>query len=343
MMTRFRPARKHLVLLLALSAVLVCLLFFGYAFYGGNEFPGAAHRQFFISRGETFAQVVDSLSEQGLIRSRSLFAMVGRALGGTDRIQVGKYVFASGVSNAELFLSLRSGRGATLIIVTIPEGLRAQKQARILARSIGIDSSRYVGLVHDPEFVHSLDVEDSCLEGYLLPDSYGFQWQQSEEDVIRRMVNQFHRFYGDSLIERQEELGWTTTQVLTLASIVEGEAVHDEERAIISGVYWNRLRRGMKLEADPTIQFIVNDRPKRLHYADLKVDNPYNTYRRPGLPPGPVNNPGRASILAALYPVHHNFVFFVANGRGGHSFASTYSEHMRNVRQFRRYRAQQQS
>lgn len=335
--------RKHPVLAVPLALLLAGVLFFGYVFFGPNEFSDTTHKQFFVSRGETFSQVADSLAQQGFVRSRALFVMVARILGGVERVQVGKYVFASGVTNTELFLSLRSGKGAELIAVTIPEGYRSQRQAHIFARTIGIDSSRYVALVHTPEFVRNFGVEGASLEGYLLPDTYWFQWQQGEEEVIRRMVDQFWRFYVDSLRERQDELGWTTCQILTLASIVEGEAVRADERAIISGVYWNRLRRGMRLEADPTIQFIINDRPKRLSYEDLKVDNPYNTYRRPGLPPGPVNNPGRASILAALYPVHHDYVFFVANGRGGHWFASTYREHMRNVRQFRRYRAQQQS
>jgi peptidoglycan lytic transglycosylase G len=335
--------RTRPVAILPVPLLAVCAAFVGYAFLGANRFADVAQKQFFVSRGENFSQIADSLSAQGLLRNRFLFVMVGRLLGGTDRIQVGKYVFASGVTNADLFLTLRSGKGSSLILVGVPEGLRSRSQARLLARTLGIDSSRYIALAHDPDFARSVGVDDSTLEGYLFPDTYAFQWQQGEEEVLRRMVEQFHKFYVDSLREREKDLGWTTRQVLTLASIVEGEAVLEEERAMIAGVYWNRLRRGMKLEADPTIQFIVNERPRRLRYEDLKVDNPYNTYLRPGLPPGPVNNPGRASILAALYPVHHNYLFFVANGRGGHWFAQTYAEHMRNVRQFRRYRAQQQS
>ncbi len=338
-----QAVRKRPILILPIALLLSAAAFLGYAFFGPNEFGGAAQKQFFVSKGETFPQIVDSLAAQGLIRDRRLFVLVARLLGGTDRVQVGKYLFASGASNSEIFLSLHYGKETALILVTVPEGLRSASQAHIFARAIGIDSSRYVDLVHTLGFALGVGVRDTSLEGYLFPDTYAFQWQQGEEEVLRRMVGQFHKFYTDSLRERQRELGWTTGQVLTMASIVEGEAVRDDERAIISGVYWNRLRRGMKLEADPTIQFILHDRPRRLLYADLKVDNPYNTYLRPGLPPGPVNNPGRASILASLYPVHHTYVFFVANGRGGHSFASTYSEHMRNVRQFRRYRAQQQS
>jgi len=339
-MAAFRP--KPLLTSVAIGAILL-VGFLLFAFYGPNTFSDTVQRQFFISRGESFSTVVDSLESQGLIRQRSLFVLVSRILGGTDRIQVGKYLFASGVSNLDLFLSLRSGRGNALISVTIPEGLRSRQQAHLFSRTIGADSARFAEFVHNQTFIWSLGLDDTTLEGYLLPDTYSFYWQQGEEEVIRKMVEQFRRFYSDSLIERQQSIGWTTKQVLTLASIVEGEAVQDDERALIAGVYFNRLRRGMKLEADPTVQFVVNARPRRLLYADLKVDNPYNTYIHAGLPPGPVNNPGRASILAVLFPIHHNYIFFVANGRGGHWFASSYNEHLRNVRQYRRYRAQQQS
>jgi UPF0755 protein len=333
---------KLFLLPVAICAILL-VGFLLFAFYAPNTFSEPMQRQFFVSKGEVFSTVVDSLESQGLIRRKWLFLLVSRILGGTDRIQVGKYVFASGVSNLDLFLSLRYGRGTALISVTIPEGWRSGQQAHLFARTLGTDSARFAGLVHSQSFIRSLGLEDTTLEGYLLPDTYSFYWQQGEEEVIRKMVEQFWKFYSDSLVERQQAIGWTTKQVLTLASIVEGEAVQDDERAVIAGVYMNRLRRGMKLEADPTVQFIVNARPRRLFYTDLKIDNPYNTYIHAGLPPGPVNNPGRASILAVLFSVHHNYIFFVANGRGGHWFASSYSEHLRNVRQYRRYRAQQQS
>jgi UPF0755 protein len=309
-----------------------------YAFYGGNAFPRSAEEVLFVSKGETFLAVTDTLEERGMIRSRWLFELVARLLGGTDRIQIGKYRFATGVSNQELFLTLRSGRGNALIFVSIPEGLRTRAQARLFARALGLDSTRFVALTRDREFITSVGIRDTTLEGYLLPDTYGFSWQQDEREVVARLVAQFERFYDDSLREREEEIGWTTGQVLALASIIEGEAVREDERATISGVYWNRLRKGMKLEADPTIQYILNGRPRRLAYRDLKIDHPYNTYRRVGLPPGPVNNPGRASIVAALYPESHRYLFFVADGKGGHRFAATYAEHLKNVRAYRRAR-----
>ena len=133
----------------------------------------------------------------------------------------------------------------------------------------------------------------------------------------------------------------TVHQVLTFASLIEGEAALDSERAIISGVYHNRLQRGMKLQADPTIQYIILGPPRRLLFSDLFIKSPYNTYRNHGLPPGPINNPRAASVIAALYPEHHNFIFFVANGRGGHWFSSSYAEHLNYVKKFRQQREEQ--
>jgi UPF0755 protein len=308
-------------------------------FYGSNNFVGSAEKVFFVNRGQSFASVVDSLQSQGIIRSRELFIFVARVRGGTSRIRVGKYIFRSGISNAELSRSLRDGLGIKLIPVTIPEGRLARIQARIFARTLGVDSAQYMNLVRDESFSRSLGIEAASLEGFLLPETYSFFWQPDERDIIRRQVGEFMLFYDDSLQERAKELNWTPNQVVTFASIIEGEAVLSEERPIISGVYHNRLQKHMKLEADPTIRFILENAPRRVLYSDLRTDSPYNTYRNEGLPPGPINSPGKASILAALYPSQHNYYYFVANGRGGHWFSTSYEDHMRNVRKYRRERA----
>lgn len=315
------------------------LLWLGYVFFGPNNFEGASDKIFYVSRGQTFSTIVDSLASQGIIRDKALFVFVAKLHGGISRLQVGKYMFHSGASNSEIFLAMRSGRGGLPIQVTIPEGLTARAQARLLGRVLGIDSARYMRLVTDESFTQSLRVEASSLEGYLFPETYIFTWQQDEREIVKKLVDQFMRFYADSLREREHELGWTTEQVLTLASIVEGESRIKDERPVIAGVYRNRLRKGMPLEADPTIQYILEEGPRRLLYSDLKMDSPYNTYRHRGLPPGPVNNPGLASILAALYPVQHDYYFFVANGTGGHWFSATFDEHKRLVRMARHRRA----
>jgi len=321
-------------------AVILLVLGVGlWTFFGPISYDGSVRKIFYVSRGQSFETILDSLELQGVISSRFGFDLVARTYGGTSTLKVGKFGFASGVSNSEIFLSLRSGKGNLLISVTVPEGYFSRTQARLLARTLGIDSARYSALVHDPDFASSCGLDRSSLEGYLLPQTYDFTWQQDERDIIRTQVHGLLRFFDDSLRGRAAEMRMTMHEVLTLASIVEGEAMIDGERPVIAGVYLNRLRKGMKLEADPTIQFMIPDGPRRVLYSDLKRDNPYNTYRYRGLPPGPVNNPGTSSILAVLYPARHNYLFFVANGHGGHWFSSSYGEHLKYVRKYRRDRA----
>ena len=303
-----------------------------------NKFDG--DRVVAISKGISFARVADSLEVAGVIRNRKLFDLAGEVLGMTRQMHIGKYLFHSGMSNREILADLSTGKSAFLVPVIIREGLRVRTHARIFARDVGIDSARFAQLAFNPGFVRSLGIEANSLEGYLLPDTYLFAWQTDEEQIIRRMVEGFQRFYTDSLRRRERELGMTTNKVLALASIVEGEAILDSERTIIAGVYLNRLKKRMRLQADPTVQYIIQNGPRRLLYEDLRIESPYNTYRNYGLPPAPINNPGRASILAALYPGKHSFLYFVANGKGGHTFTRTYSDHQRAVSRFRRIRAQ---
>lgn len=333
--------RKGGIVAGAVVFVLAVSGFLLYAFFWPNTFPDGGDRFVYVSRGATFHSIVDSLEHGSIIRSRFFFRLTGRFYGGSERMQVGKYQFHSGMSNADIFLSLREGRNNSLITVTIPEGLRARVQARLFARALGIDSTRYMALVNDHGLVRSFGFDAPNLEGFLLPETYRLVWGVDEKEIIQKQVGEFKRFFTDSLEARAREFGWTVRQAVTFASIVEGEAILDEERPVIAGVYHNRLRIGMRLEADPTLQFIFDSGPRRVLYADLKNPNPYNTYMYPGLPPGPVNNPGKASMLATLYPRQHSYLYFVANTRGGHWFASTYDEHVQNVRKYRRVRSRQ--
>lgn len=322
--------------LLAVGAGIVLYI----VLYAGNSFSGVAKREFYVNKGMTWNDVVDSLDASGIIRSRQLFewaVLISRKGTGTH---VGKYVFKSGISNSELYNDLRRGTGIVPISVTLKEGRRMATFARAFARTIDIDTSRFLALVEDPEFCASLGVSARNLEGYLSPNTYQFNWQSDEEEIIKRLVKQTDKIFTDELLARARKLRLTKHQVLTLASIIEGEAYLDEERARISGVYHNRLRKGMKLEADPTIQFLLPDGPRRVLLRDLQIKSPYNTYMYYGLPPGPISNPREASIIAALYPEQHPFLFFVADGKGGHWFSKDYNGHLNNVKRFRRERAE---
>jgi len=291
-----------------------------------------------ISRGENFAQVVDAFTASGLLNQPFLFKISGRLFGYAGKIKIGKYSFQSGVSNREILYAISTGTSTANPAITIYEGLRDTQIAKILKREVGIDSVRLTQLLSDTSLIHLSNHGAASLQGFLLPETYEFYWQLDEKEIVREMLTEFRKFFADTLQKRAREMRMTIDQVLTMASIVEGETVLDPERPTIAGLYYNRLRRHIKLEADPTIQFVIPNGPRRLLYDDLKIRSPYNTYQHYGLPPGPINNPGRKSILAALYPERHNFLYFVADGSGGHRFARTYDEHLRNVRAYRRAR-----
>ncbi len=309
-------------------------------FWLPNSFDG--DRFVLVSKGENFSQVTDALQKAGILRSAALFQMAGRLRGLTTRMQIGKYRFKSGMSNSEILEDLRSGRTIEAILVTIPEGVTAARQARLLARKIGIDSARFLALVRDSAFARSLGVSAPTLEGYLWPSTYQLYWQSDEGTVIRELVGGCWRFFNDSMLAVLRSRDLSIHEVLTMASIVEGETSIDSERAIVAGVYYNRLKKGMRLEADPTIEYIIPDGPRALRTSDLFRESPYNTYRNSGLPPGPISNPGKASVLAALFPRKSRFLFFVANGEGGHHFSVTYDQHraavkrLRSIREFRK-------
>jgi UPF0755 protein len=253
-------------------------------------------------------------------------------------MKVGKYLFPRGLSNIEILNDLSEGKSRVLIPVLIPEGWRMERTALQFGKTLGVDPQRFIALCDKSEFRKELGIDAPSIEGYLMPDTYRFLWQATEEEIIERMVDEFKAFYVDSLEKRREEAKLTLAQVLALASIVEGEALLDRERPIIAGVYLNRLKKHMRLEADPTVQYAIPNGPRRLFFSDLRYDSPYNTYLYYGLPPGPINSPGRKSILAVLYPEKHPYLYFVADGTGGHVFSKNYVEHQKAVKAYRTMR-----
>lgn len=295
-------------------------------------------REFVIHRGMSVPQIADSLQSRKFITNRNRFIWADKILKWGKTLKAGKYLLQPGASNLALYKLFRSGK-AVQKQVTLPEGKTIADYAGILRRAMEIDSTTFVQLAGDTAFVRQLEVPAKNLEGYLYPNTYSFSWGVSASDIVRSIVQEFHRQVNDSLRRRAAEINMSLHQIVTLASIIEGEAVVDSERAIISAVYHNRLRQGILLQADPTIQYIVPGPPRRLLNRDLEIASPYNTYRYPGLPPGPVNNPGLASIRAALYPAKANYIYFVARGDGSHTFSHTLEEHLRAKREFDKVRA----
>ncbi len=321
-----------------LGLFLALLLVAYYIFWIPNSIPDPGGRVVAIPRGTSFRAVTDSLANNGVIRSKLAFEIAGRMLGYTKKIKVGKYLFHSGLSNSDILKDINEGKSRVIISVVIPEGWRMDLIARRFARELGVDSEKIMAICRDSGYIASKGFDAPTLEGYLMPDTYNFYWQTDEPEIVERMVSGFKTFFVDSMQRRLRESHMDLNQVVTLASIVQGESGINAELPMIAGVYLNRLRKNMRLEADPTIQYLIPGNPRRLRFSDLRIASPYNTYLNYGLPPGPVNNPGRQSILSVLYPDKNQYLYFVATGVGGHHFSRTYAEHQRAVRMYQRVR-----
>ncbi|HAP34513.1 MAG TPA: endolytic transglycosylase MltG [Bacteroidetes bacterium] len=326
-------------LFLLFVVVFLCVvILFSIVFFFPNSFTPSP-KFITVSKGQSFSSLADSLEKREIILNAFTFKIAGRLLGYTQKMRIGKYSFVSGISNLDLLNDLEGGLSTVSTSVTLREGVRAQIFARILKRHIGIDSIRFMKFFADTSLIGIYPNNSPSLEGYLMPNTYNFFWQDDEREIIQRMITEFREFFVDTLQQRMKQLGYSLNDVMTMASIVEGEAVYDDERAIIAGVYYNRLKKRMRLQADPTVLYAVSAVPRRLTRTDLKFESEYNTYLNYGLPPGPINNPGKQSIIAALYPAKHNFIYFVADNNGRHRFAKNYEEHQRNVRLYRKARA----
>jgi UPF0755 protein len=290
-----------------------------------------------IPEGASFGEILDSLEGADLIDSRLAFRMLAVSNGDDARIRPGTYKFQREIPGAELLRALVEGRSTVKVKITFPEGITIRRIASIAQSLAGTDSAAFVKLANDREFLKNIGINAATGEGYLMPDTYFINWGEKPETLLRRMTTLFLNFYTDSLKRRAARQNLTPYEVVTLASIVEGEARIDDERPVIAGLYLNRLRRGIKLDADPTIQYIVPGGPRRLLFSDLKIESPYNTYQNKGLPPTPINNPSRASILAVLDPASHDYIYMVAkaDGSGRHTFTRTGSEHEAAVKEYR--------
>lgn len=287
--------------------------------------------------GSSFGKIAQELENTGVVRSADQLKLTAKIYKKEQSLRVGKFTLKKGMSNFNALFALIEGP-QSYIKFTLPDGYGAERFAGIIERHLEIDSTEIMALVTDSSFIADFGLDTESLEGYLYPETYSFTYGLSAKNIVTALVSQFKKMVNDSLMARVNEMGWTLNEVLTLASIVEGEAMVDTEMPIISSVYQNRLRLGMLLQADPTIQYIIPDGPRRLLYRDLEIDSPYNTYKYAGLPPGPINNPGIHAIKAVLYPADTNYIYFVANGDGTHSFSENYNQHLRAKKRFDQYR-----
>ena len=296
---------------------------------------GTGRVRVIIPHGSTLRVAAESLAHAGVVQSATMFRVYAKLRGSDRSIRAGTYVFQRGGSWGEVLDDLRGGKGLEHAI-TIPEGWSLYQIVPQLARVLGAPVDSVQAAVRDTALLHALDVPTPTLEGYLFPDTYVFPDGTTPRAAVRVMVDRFQRVWQPDWNQRLQELAMSRNDVMALASIVEKEARLPEERPVIAAVYLNRLKTGMLLQADPTVQYALGKHVARVMYKDLEIESPYNTYRHVGLPPGPIASPGRPSIVAALNPAKVPYRYFVAYPDGHHEFTTDFAKHSVAVRNARR-------
>lgn len=291
-----------------------------------NQPTGVGKKEVEIRHGSTVKQISQQLYQKRLIHSPRLLQILAQLNGSSRRLKAGIHPLDGQMTTWEVLLALERSHDVTQN-VTILEGLEKTQIAAILSEKMNLDQKKLLLLMNSAAFCKTLSVQAKDLEGYLFPETYNFPITASEQRVLRRIVEHCRAVFDERLQSRARELEMSIHEVITLASIIEGETSWDSERDTIAAVYHNRLKKGMRLQADPTVQYALPGEPRRLFYKDYNYESPYNTYRQAGLPPGPINSPGRASIEAALFPADVDYFYFVATGKGGHIFTRTLQEH----------------
>ena len=316
-----------------------CLLAFAAACGGAGEGdPVRVH----VPAGASFSQVTDSLASRDVISTPALFKLYARVRSATGSVKPGTYAFRRGTAWSQILDDLSGGRVLTARVV-IPEAWDLRGIAPRIAAATGLDDDSVIFVLTDTAVANRLDVPGPTLEGYLYPATYTFPVAAPLDTIVAQMVSVYRRVWTPERRERADSLGLTEREVVTLASIIEKEARQRDEMPMISAVYHNRLRRGQRLEADPTVQYALGEHQQRLLYAhiDSVAGNPYNTYRHAGLPPGPIGSPSSMGIDAALQPADVNYLFFVARPDGSHVFTRTFAEHTRARAMVRRLQREQ--
>ncbi|HUK56002.1 MAG TPA: endolytic transglycosylase MltG [Nitrospiria bacterium] len=290
-----------------------------------------------IPEGTTLRKTARLLFQNGLITSVESFVVVGKILAIERHIIPGEYAFHTRMLPLEIIGLLKSGRVIEHEI-TIPEGSTLAQIGQWVEEKHLARADEFIRRANDPVFVQSLGYEADSLEGYLYPETYYFSKRVGTDGILRALVKQFETVYTPEMEKRAQEIGMTRQEVVTLASIIEKETSVEAERPIISAVFHNRIRKNIPLQSDPTVIYSLPHFNGNLTRKNLRIPSPYNTYRIKGLPPGPIANPGRAALWAALYPAPVDYLYFVSKNDGTHYFSKTLAEHNRAVQKYQKRR-----
>jgi UPF0755 protein len=291
-----------------------------------------------IPSGAGFFRITEILHDAGLVKNRPFFWALAIGKGAAKKIKAGEYEFSGNMSPGEMIDKLIRGE-RKYYMVLIPEDLNAREIAQRLASFKLINEEEFIRLVTDTDFIHSLGLNEKSLEGYLFPDTYRLDRSMTTAGIIRILVNKFKEKMTPEITKRAEQRKMTVHKLIILASIIGKESSSATEKPLISAVFHNRMKLGMKLQSDPTTIYGLQENGndvKTVLARHLKSDSPYNTYRIKGLPLGPIANPGMDSIMAALYPANVNYLYFVSKNDGTHEFSTDLAGHQRAIQDYRK-------
>ncbi len=292
-----------------------------------------------VPRGATYYQALDSLESRGVIKSRDWFSLYARVRGLPSNLKSGVYTFDRDESWSSVVSTLKSGRGLE-VRFTVTEGMMGFEVAERARSWLGVPRDSFVAAMRDTSLERELGILSSRagVEGYMYPTTYVVPMRMRARELVKLMTHEFIARWQPEWDGRLAELNMTRHEIITLASIIEAEVRYRPDRPYVSAVYHNRLKRGMALQADPTIIYAHGRRLRRVWEKQLQIRSPYNTYLNPGLPPGPITQPSDSSIIAALYPAPVGYLYFVAQPDGKHIFSATYNDHLAAIRRVRQRR-----
>jgi len=322
-------------LLLGTAVILLFSTWFSLEFYLAPK--SSAKKIFFeVERGKKPESITQSLKENGIIRKKWPFLLAYKLFFSHKSLKAGEYEFLLPASSKEVLNTIIEGK-VYLHPLTIPEGLTRKEIASHLESLDFINEQDILEASLETGEISSWDKKASTLEGYLYPETYHFPKGTPAKKIISTLVSQFKAVFNEKWRNRASEIRLTIREVVILASMIEKETSIPEEKKLVSAVFHNRLKRGIKLDCDPTIIYVLKKEGSfkgRLRTKDLNLDSPYNTYLYPGLPPSPICNPGQKSLDAALYPAEEEYLYFVSKNDGSHHFSRTFREHQKAVRKY---------
>ncbi len=286
-----------------------------------------------IPKGTSFVKIVDILAQAGVVKHQLLFYLLALSQKSAHQIRAGEYEMMSSMSPLEVLKKLVRGE-IKGYLVTFPEDVKLREMAARLASYKLVDEEAFMRLAADRQFIASLGIDSASLEGFLYPDTYLLDRSMDAKEIIKIMVNQFQKMISPEMRKRATEMGFTLEALVTLASIIGKESGNKEEKPLISAVFHNRLRKGMKLQSDPTAIYELHGFNGAIKRKDLQNNKPHNTYHIKGLPPSPIANPGKDSLQAALYPAPVNYLYFVSKKDGTHYFSANLRAHNEAVSRY---------